>query len=292
MDNAPAHPDAETLKAENITCIFMPPNTTAILQPMDQSVIESMKRTYRKQFLRKLLFEGDDDEEEAACSIVQFWKALTLEDFCTTVYVEWILRPPGFSRHEASASNACAENRHCLHDTNEAWESVPEHTLKRSWRKLAPYLENVDQSNDSGSVTVTELNGLLKQISGCGNCEEDDVTSWLDCDSGFQLMSDDEIIAQVRKPNSDDDNNESDEDKVIETSKINYSDAFECFAKGLMWLEQQTDSDSTESSRWRGVEVWRGGCQLRCRPRHLTEVQNYEVRPKIALVLLQNGTLI
>ncbi|GBN64508.1 hypothetical protein AVEN_114426-1 [Araneus ventricosus] len=46
------------------------------------------------------------------------------------------------------------------------------------------------------------------------------------------------------------------------------------------------------SSRWCGVEVWRGGCQLRCRPRHLTEVQNYEVRPKIALVLLQNGTLI
>ncbi|GBN87709.1 hypothetical protein AVEN_131809-1 [Araneus ventricosus] len=43
------------------------------------------------------------------------------------------------------------------------------------------------------------------------------------------------------------------------------------------------------SSRWCGVEVWRGGCQLRCRPRHLTAVQNYEVRPKIALVLLQNG---
>ncbi|GBO20905.1 hypothetical protein AVEN_193696-1 [Araneus ventricosus] len=32
-------------------------------------------------------------------------------------------------------------------------------------------------------------------------------------------------------------------------------------------------------------------CQLRCRPRHLTVVQNYEVRPKIALVFLQNGTL-
>ncbi|GBM68770.1 hypothetical protein AVEN_97905-1 [Araneus ventricosus] len=42
--------------------------------------------------------------------------------------------------------------------------------------------------------------------------------------------------------------------------------------------------------------VWRGslerGCQLRCRPRHLTVVQNYLVRPKIALALLQNGTLI
>ncbi|GBN66287.1 hypothetical protein AVEN_33833-1 [Araneus ventricosus] len=86
---------------------------------------------------------------------------------------------------------------------NEAWESVPEHTLKRSWRKLAPYLENVDQSNDSDSVNVTELNGLLKQIPGCGNCEEDDVSSWLDCDAddeGFQLMSDDKIIPKYENP--------------------------------------------------------------------------------------------
>ncbi|GBM31536.1 hypothetical protein AVEN_247234-1 [Araneus ventricosus] len=123
MDNAPAYPDVE-----NITCIFIPRNKTAILKPMDQGVIESMKRRYRKQLLSKLLFEGVDDEEEAACSIVQFWKALTLKD--------------------------------CVYMINGAWESVTEHTLKRSWRKLATYLENVDQSNDIGSVTVTELNGL------------------------------------------------------------------------------------------------------------------------------------
>ncbi|GBM35354.1 hypothetical protein AVEN_90675-1 [Araneus ventricosus] len=103
----------------------MPPNTTAILKPMDQGVIEFMKRRYRKQLLSKLLFEGDEDEEEeqAACSFVQFWKALMLKD---SIYM-----------------------------INEAWKSVPEHTLKRSWRKLAPYIENVDKSNDSGSVIVT-----------------------------------------------------------------------------------------------------------------------------------------
>ncbi|GBM27317.1 hypothetical protein AVEN_144874-1 [Araneus ventricosus] len=59
-------------------------------------------------------------------------------------------------------------------------------------------------------------------------------------------MSDDKIIAKVRNPNSDDDYNENDEDEVIETSKISNSNDFECFAKGLMWLKQQTDSDSTE----------------------------------------------
>ncbi|GFW92130.1 uncharacterized protein TNCV_3540161 [Trichonephila clavipes] len=34
------------------------------------------------------------------------------------------------------------------------------------------------------------------------------------------------------------------------------------------------------SSRWCGVVARRGGCHLKCRPRHLTMVQNYVVRRK------------
>ncbi|GBO13610.1 hypothetical protein AVEN_62910-1 [Araneus ventricosus] len=42
------------------------------------------------------------------------------------------------------------------------------------------------------------------------------------------------------------------------------------------------------SSSWCGEAVWRGRSQFRsC---HLRAVQNYEVRPKIAFELLQNGT--
>ncbi|GBM73321.1 hypothetical protein AVEN_246383-1 [Araneus ventricosus] len=41
-------------------------------------------------------------------------------------------------------------------------------------------------------------------------------------------------------------------------------------------------------SRWCGVEVQSELCQLRCRPRYLTAVQNYEICLKITLVLLQN----
>ncbi|GBL83367.1 Jerky -like [Araneus ventricosus] len=39
MDNSPAQPDVETLKAENITCIFMPPNTTSILQTIYETAL-------------------------------------------------------------------------------------------------------------------------------------------------------------------------------------------------------------------------------------------------------------
>ncbi|GFY02881.1 uncharacterized protein TNCV_3507611 [Trichonephila clavipes] len=37
-------------------------------------------------------------------------------------------------------------------------------------------------------------------------------------------------------------------------------------------------SRAQTSSRWFGVVVRRGGCQLRCHPRHLTMVHNYVVR--------------
>lgn len=42
LDNAPAHPNAEVLIEGNIRCIFLLANTTAILQQIDQGVLEAM----------------------------------------------------------------------------------------------------------------------------------------------------------------------------------------------------------------------------------------------------------
>ncbi|GBN39004.1 hypothetical protein AVEN_179667-1 [Araneus ventricosus] len=69
-----------------------------------------MKWRCRKQLLSKFFLEGDDGEEEAACRIVQFWRALTLKD--------------------------------CVYMINEAWGVVPEHTLERSceiWLPISKY---------------------------------------------------------------------------------------------------------------------------------------------------------
>ncbi|GBM97734.1 hypothetical protein AVEN_265433-1 [Araneus ventricosus] len=53
-------------------------------------------------------------------------------------------------------------------------------------------------------------------------------------------------------------------------------------------LQAKSYVRSQTSARWYGEGVPYKGCQLRCRPRHLTAVQNDEIGP---LVLLQNGTL-
>lgn len=46
VDNCPAHPKISTLT--NIKLIFLPPNTTSLIQPLDQGIIRSLKCHYRK----------------------------------------------------------------------------------------------------------------------------------------------------------------------------------------------------------------------------------------------------
>jgi len=65
LDNASSHCIAEELTSEdgNIRAFFFPPNTTAILQPLDQGIIQSMKQTYRKKLLFNLVSQPGDTLE-------------------------------------------------------------------------------------------------------------------------------------------------------------------------------------------------------------------------------------
>ncbi|GBP27806.1 Tigger transposable element-derived protein 6 [Eumeta japonica] len=53
VDNCPAHPFISNL--QNIELAFLPPNTTSVLQPMDQSVIKSLNGHYRRKLLMELV---------------------------------------------------------------------------------------------------------------------------------------------------------------------------------------------------------------------------------------------
>ena len=52
VDNCSSHPDVE---ASNLRLVFLPPNTTSKLQPMDAGIIQSVKINYRKRLLRHLI---------------------------------------------------------------------------------------------------------------------------------------------------------------------------------------------------------------------------------------------
>ena len=60
MDNPGCHPPEIKDKHSNIKIIFLPPNTTSKLQPLDLGIIQNFKVHYRKLFLRFVISKIDE----------------------------------------------------------------------------------------------------------------------------------------------------------------------------------------------------------------------------------------
>ncbi|GBL54826.1 Tigger transposable element-derived protein 4 [Araneus ventricosus] len=61
VDNCTAHNQPENLKA--IEIVFLPPNVTALLQPLDQGTICDFKRKYKKMVVKDLIKVLDRNEK-------------------------------------------------------------------------------------------------------------------------------------------------------------------------------------------------------------------------------------
>lgn len=83
VDNCAAHGHIKNLKAVQIE--FLPPNTTAILQPMDQCVIRNLKHHYKSRVLSHMVLCSDSgksyavDLRSAVGMLAESWKAVTQE---------------------------------------------------------------------------------------------------------------------------------------------------------------------------------------------------------------------
>ena len=74
VDNCPAHPHVEGLQA--VELVFLPPNTTSELQPMDQGVIRSLKAKYRSAVVKLYINRIDSGQELPKISILDAMKFL------------------------------------------------------------------------------------------------------------------------------------------------------------------------------------------------------------------------
>ena len=59
LDNCRAHPPSSELTKGNIFTLFLPPNVTSLIQPMDQGIIQNFKANYKSNFLRKLVLHEE-----------------------------------------------------------------------------------------------------------------------------------------------------------------------------------------------------------------------------------------
>lgn len=87
LDNAPGHPIYVDDFSENIKIIFMPPNTTSILQPMDQGVISNFKCYYLRRTFSQLIAATDGEDKP---TMKQFWKNYNIMMAIENIKSSWI----------------------------------------------------------------------------------------------------------------------------------------------------------------------------------------------------------
>ena len=120
LDNCRAHPPANMLRsADGKFCVmFMPPNTTSIIQPLDQGIISSFKRHYRTDLVKEIVLSDMD--------VTQFLKKFYLKEM--------------------------------FHVAGRAWDKVTATTIHNCWMEgLAPaFPTHLDEPiDDEDSVEFT-----------------------------------------------------------------------------------------------------------------------------------------
>ena len=84
LDNAPRHPQSLQVLHEDVEVVFLSPNTTTVIWPMDQGVIKTFKANYSKHVIVRLHISMDQNPN---LDIMQFWKKFTIAD-CLSVVEE------------------------------------------------------------------------------------------------------------------------------------------------------------------------------------------------------------
>ena len=80
LDNAPCHPI--DVQLSNVKLVFFPPNTTSVVQPLDQGVIHSFKCFYRQMLVKHII---------AQCTVAHSYDQITVTalDACRWIDLAW-----------------------------------------------------------------------------------------------------------------------------------------------------------------------------------------------------------
>jgi hypothetical protein len=91
-----------------------------------------------------------------------------------------------------------------------------------------------------------ELHEINNNIPGCSDCGFEEVTKWTKSDAdehGFQILTDQKIIDNIRE----EDNSEGEEDKEENYEQIpSHSEAFNCLKIALKWYEKQSECNAAQ----------------------------------------------
>src|SRR5271154_2416205 len=213
IDNAPTHALYEITNLTNITLEYLPPNTTAHLQPCDQGIINSFKAQYRKLYLNN--------------------RVKTFDKF-----------------NEYGIEPVELNIKKCIKYVAGAWDKVTNTTIKNCWTKadiLPEYDNNEDDRDDCNDRVnqadiqvelerLKELEEVQVLIDKLGFEDPFSAKKFVQYDKSKtigEMITDQEILKAVLP----DEKEKEIEDVPLPT--ITHNEAIDSYEKVILYLEQQ-----------------------------------------------------
>ena len=213
LDNAPSHPSTETLQSDDgkIKTMCLPPNTTAAIQPMDQTVLDLYKHRYKRKLLASIILEDESTDK----SVLEILKSITIKD---AAY--WIAA---------------------------AWEEASCDSLHKTWRNLLPQSEPDESSKNSENDSTDLISDMTEIAAPLEEVIQHNLADWMQADNndpGREILDDNEIVEDMMVECGDGDCDEQSSDEESSISRITACEAFHALDTTMSWLEQ-TGVDST-----------------------------------------------
>nr|XP_029711555.1 tigger transposable element-derived protein 2-like [Aedes albopictus] len=211
LDNCTAHHFEDELCSDDgrINVIFLPPNVTPILQPMDQHIIQTIKLKYREKLHQEISFSSID-------SAVHL-KSINLKDVAF-----WL---------------------------NEAWMSVSQSVLQQAWRNIGVCVgskllheDDVPLSllfQQTSRVQAVESSGLPDEDRCIDDYSDTDILAIVNNEESYETDFHDEDDDDSVEPLVEPDNIECDEARPAETvEQSQHYRAVKCLSFALEWAEE------------------------------------------------------
>lgn len=217
VDNAPCHPSGEELQCGDIKTIFLPPNATPLIQPMDQEILQNLKQGYKKRLLEKILSE-ERGVNNLPLTLTEKLKKVNIKNV-----IDWI---------------------------ESSWADVSCEAIRRSWKNLWPDLKFEDLSSSKKEDQPEKLLDLVKSIPGCEEANTNDVEEWTDTVSE-EVFTDEDIIAMVQNDDDSVSNSEDEDDSSqnqSNSSSISHSEAVTVFEKAFEYISNHSESTPIDIS--------------------------------------------
>ncbi|KAK4309429.1 hypothetical protein Pmani_018926 [Petrolisthes manimaculis] len=154
LDNAPGHPPYLDDVHPNVKVVYMPPNTSSIIQPMNQGVIA----TFKKYYLRRIFSQALKATDNSEMTLREFWKSYNIYS--------------------------------AIKNINASWQEVTESCMNGVWKNLCPQFVN----NFTGFEKVQEevVNNLISMSEKLElDLNEDDFREFFDTHA--QELTNDEL---------------------------------------------------------------------------------------------------